>query len=177
MKFRDEMYELDEIDRRILETLQDDAKVSLNRLGERVGLSAPSVMERVRKMEQAGIITGYHATLDARAVGLDVAAFIGVRVVNPTAIEAFEAWVEDVPQILECHHVTGSHTLLLKVKTRNTSALEQLIRRIRSLEGVASTDTMVVLSTHTERVQIPLEEHAAPDNEPRQVLRKRRRAS
>jgi Lrp/AsnC family transcriptional regulator, leucine-responsive regulatory protein len=83
MKFREETFELDDIDRQLLSCLQEDAKVSLNRLGERVGLSAPSVMERIRKLEQAGIITGYHATLDARAVGLDVAAFIGVRVQSP----------------------------------------------------------------------------------------------
>ncbi len=176
MKFREETFELDEIDRQILEGLQDDAKVSLNRLGERVGLSAPSVMERVRKLEQAGVITGYHAVLDARAVGLDVAAFIGVRVQNPNAIEAFEAAIEDVPQILECHHVTGGHTMLLKVKTRNTGALEQLIRRIRSFDGVASTETMVVLSTHAERVQVPLDDPREDPAEP-QRARKRRRAS
>ncbi len=176
MKFREETFELDEIDRQILEGLQDDAKVSLNRLGERVGLSAPSVMERVRKLEQAGVIVGYHAVLDARAVGLDVAAFIGVRVQNPTAIESFEAWVEDVPQILECHHVTGGHTLLLKVKTHNTASLERLIRRVRSFEGVASTETMVVLSTHAERVQVPLDE-LVEEPEPTRAQRRRRRAS
>lgn len=175
MKLREETFELDEIDRQILEGLQGDAKVSLNRLGERVGLSAPSVMERVRKLEQARIITGYHAILNARAIGLDVTAFIGVRVQSPSAIEAFEAWVEEVPHILECHHVTGGHTLMLKVKARNTAALEQLIRLIRSFEGVASTETMVVLSTRAERAQIPLDEpHDHP--EPQRV-RKRRRAS
>ena len=176
MKFREVMFKLDDIDRQLLIDLQQDAKVSLGRLGERVGLSAPSVMERVRKLEQAGLIKGYHAVLDARAVGLDVASFIGVRVQSPAAIEAFEAWVEGLPEILECHHVTGSYTLLLKVKTRNTSALEQLIRRLRSFEGVASTDTMVVLSTRIERVMLPLEEGEEAEG-PRAPSRKRRRVS
>jgi len=175
MKFRVEKFELDEIDRQLLEGLQDDAKVSLSRLGERVGLSAPSVMERVRKLEQAGVIQGYHAALDARGVGLDVAAFIGVRIQNPDAIERFEEWVEGVHHVLECHHVTGGHTLLLKVKVSNTSALEQLIRRIRSFEGVAATETMVILSTHLERHKLPLDE-PLDEADPRSAARKRRRA-
>ncbi len=152
-----ELYDLDEIDRKLLGALQEDAKISLQKLGDRVGLSAPSVMERVRKLESAGIITGYHALVDARKVGLDVSAFIGVAITNPKQLAAFEGWVDSVPQILECHHVTGGHTLLLKVKTRNTRALEQLISRIRSLDGVAGTETMIVLSTHAERVQVALE--------------------
>ncbi len=166
-----ETYDLDEIDRLLLGELQADAKISLQKLGERVDLSAPSVMERIRKLEHAGVITGYHAVVDARRVGLDIAAFIGVAITNPKQLAAFESWVDAVPQILECHHVTGEHTLLLKVKTENTRALEQLISRIRSLEGVAGTETMIVLSTHAERAQVPLE----PDG-PVLVGRSRKRA-
>jgi len=135
-----------------------------------VGLSAPSVMERVRKLENAGIIRGYHGLLDARKVGLDISAFIGVSIGDPRLLSAFEEWVDSIPQVLECHHVTGSHTLLLKVKTQNTEDLEQLISRIRSMDGVASTETMVVLSTHTERVEIAL-----PRAEPASDTRRRKR--
>jgi len=151
-----ETYVLDEIDRQLLGELQSDCKRSLREIGSAVGLSAPSVMERVRKLESAGIIKGYHALLDARKVGLDISAFIGVSISSPGLLSAFEDWVDSISQVLECHHVTGGHTLLLKVKTQNTKALEQLISRIRSMEGVASTETMVVLSTHTERVEIAL---------------------
>ncbi len=151
-----ETYVLDGIDRQLLDELQSDCKRSLKEIGAVVGLSAPSVLERVRKLETAGIIRGYHALLDARQVGLDISAFIGVSISNPELLSAFERWVESISQVLECHHVTGGHTLLLKVKTQNTKDLEQLISRIRSMEGVASTDTMVVLSTHTERVEIAL---------------------
>jgi Lrp/AsnC family leucine-responsive transcriptional regulator len=176
MKFGEDSLELDDIDLALLSALQEDAKASLKAIGERVGLSAPAVMERVRKLEQADVITGYHAMIDARRVGLDIAAFIGVSIRNPRKLDEFEQWVEDVPQVLECHHVTGHHTLLLKAKVHNTSALEHLISRIRSLDGVESTETMVVLSTHTERVQVALEPVDVIDDE-RPARRARRKAS
>jgi Lrp/AsnC family transcriptional regulator, leucine-responsive regulatory protein len=167
--------DLDSIDLGILRELQADAKMSLNRLGECVGLSAPAVMERIRKLEQAGVITGYHAHLDARQVGLDIAAFIGVSINSPTAIASFEAWVQDEPEVLECHHVTGAHTLLVKAKARNTRALEQLISRIRSIQGVERTETMVVLSTHIERAEVALEA-PEPETATPLVAPKRRRS-
>lgn len=165
-----ETYVIDGIDRQLLEELQTDCKRSLKEIGAAVGLSAPSVMERVRKLEHAGIIRGYHALLDSRKVGLDISAFIGVSISNPMLLTAFEKWVDRIPQVLECHHVTGGHTLLLKVKTQNTEDLEQLISRLRSMDGVASTETMVVLSTHTERVEIAL-----PPAEPPSDTRRRKR--
>jgi Lrp/AsnC family leucine-responsive transcriptional regulator len=165
-----ETFIIDGIDRQLLDELQTDCKRSLKEIGAAVGLSAPSVMERVRKLENAGIIRGYRALLDGRMVGLDISAFIGVSISNPTLLTAFEEWVDSIPQVLECHHVTGGHTLLLKVKTPNTADLERLISRIRSMEGVASTETMVVLSTHTERVEIPI-----PAPEPASDTRRRKR--
>ncbi len=148
--------ELDDTDLRILGLLQDDCRTPLARIGEAVGLSARAVLERIKKLEAAGVIIGYRALLDARQLGLDITAFIGVIISHPDRIEEFERRVVALDDVLECHHVTGEHTLLLKVKTPNTSSLEQLISQIRSLDGVARTETMVVLSTHTERVQLPL---------------------
>lgn len=153
--------ELDPIDIKLLAELQQDCKQPLNRLGECVGLSAPAVMERIRKLEGAGVIAQYPAVLDARKVGLDIAAFIGVSIRYPARIEGFEEWVDQEAQVLECHHVTGAHTLLVKVKARSTQLLEELISRIRSLDGVERTETMVVLSTYAERTQVALPE-AAP---------------
>ena len=172
-----ETYVLDEIDRQLVQELQSDSKRSLKEIGGAVGLSAPSVMERMRKLESAGVITGYHASIDAKMVGLDISAFIGVSIVNPPQVGDFERWVDAIPQIMECHHVTGGHTLLLKVKTRNTGDLEQLISRIRSLDGVASTETMVVLSTHTERAQVALPASESDDDDVRPKKRTRRKAS
>ena len=145
---------LDEIDRRILEMLQADCKVALARVGEQVGLSAPSIVERVRKLENEGFIQGYHARLNARRLGLDVIAFISVWTAHPQVIKDFGAKLTKLSEfddVLECHHVTGDPSLLLKVKTRNTQSLERLISALRSLAGVERTETNVVLSTLVER--------------------------
>ena len=149
--------DLDDIDLKLISFLQEDCKVPLSKLGEQVGLTAPSVMERVRKLEQAGVIRGYHALVDARKVGLDITAFVGVSINYPKNIGVFEQSVVEEPGVLECHHVTGAHTLLLKVRAKNTEALEHLISRIRSFEGAERTETMVVLSTRIERIELPLE--------------------
>lgn len=167
---------LDRIDVLLVDTLQHNAKQSLAVLGEQVGLTAPAVLERIRKLEQRGVIRGYHAQIDARAVGLDIASFIGVGVRDPACITGVEAWVVERPEILECHHVTGNYTLLIKAKVRNTSALESLINAIRACEGVTGTDTMVVFSTSVERVSVALE---VPPTEPdaRRRGRPRKKAS
>ncbi len=150
--------EPDEIDLRLVEALQADCKLSFSELGARVGLSAPSALERVRKLEKAGIITGYHAFVDSKKLGLDVTAFIGVGFNFPRDIDVVEQGVVALPGVLECHHITGHHTLLIKVKARDTAGLERVISRISSLEGVERTETMVVLSTQTERVGVPIDE-------------------
>src|SRR5262249_13196139 len=146
----------------ILVLLQANCKLPLAKIGDRVGLSAPSVIERIKKLEDHQVITGYHATVNARRLGKDVTAFIGVSIRPPQLIGDFEQQIVQLDDVLECHHVTGQHTLLLKVKTMNTSSLEELISKIRSIEGVDRTETMVVLSTHTERTQIALPFDATP---------------
>jgi Lrp/AsnC family transcriptional regulator, leucine-responsive regulatory protein len=147
--------QLDDTDRRILAELQEDCKAPLAHVGKRVGLSAPSVMERIRKLEEAGIIRGYHAVLNSRKVGLDVTSFIGVST-SVRGIDQLEAQIAAFEEVLESHHVTGAYTMLLKVKTQNTESLEQLISRIRLIDGVTRTETLVVLSTRLERTLIPL---------------------
>jgi Lrp/AsnC family leucine-responsive transcriptional regulator len=150
--------QLDDIDRQLVEALQEDCKQSLGKLGDQVGLSAPAVMERVRKLESTGVITGYHAAVDGRRLGLDITSFIGVSINYPKDIDQFLRELAERPEVLECHHVTGGHTLLLKVKTRNTASLERLISRLRQVEGVTRTETMVVLSTAAEGSRVPLGE-------------------
>ncbi len=155
MKF-DRDPEFDSTDRAILDLLQENCKRPLASIGEKVGLSAPAVVERIHKLEEAGVITGYVALLDARRLGRDVTAFIGVSTDHPRVIALIEREMSAIEDVLECHHVTGSHTLMLKVKTRNTETLEEVIERIRSLEGVTRTETMVVLSTHAEGPRLSL---------------------
>ena len=162
MKLGHEEGGFDDIDLHILSLLQENCKLQLAKIGEKVGLSAPSVIERIKKLEDNAVIVGYRALLDARRLGKDVTAFIGVSISHPKLIGEFERDIAQLEDVLECHHVTGEHTLLLKVKTANTSSLEELISKIRSIEGVERTETMVVLSTHTERTQIAIQFGAAP---------------
>ncbi|MDQ3031505.1 MAG: Lrp/AsnC family transcriptional regulator [Myxococcota bacterium] len=162
---------LDAIDRALLDALQDDCKQPLAKLGERVGLSAPSVLERVRKLEQAGLVTGYHAVVDPRLLGLDVGAFIGIGIDHPRSITRFEEAVVAMPEVLECHHVTGRHTLMIKVRTSNTESLHRLISALRELPGVARTDTMVVLETQLERQRLVLPEPGESEPQPRRRAR------
>jgi Lrp/AsnC family leucine-responsive transcriptional regulator len=158
MKFNHVAPEFDATDRAILELLQEDCKQPLAAIGQKVGLKAPAVVERIHKLEEAGAITGYVALLDARRLGKDVTAFIGVSTDLPRAIGGLERRVSAIADVLECHHVTGAHTLMLKVKTQDTETLEELIESIRSLAGVERTETMVVLSTYTERMRVNLKD-------------------
>lgn len=175
MRQRRDQHGLDDIDRRILAVLQEDCKTPLAKVGERVGLSAPSVVERVRKLETEGFIRGYHALLDARRFGIDVTAFIGVWLAHKSMGD-FEANLEGYDDVLECHHVTGGPSLLLKVRTRNTETLEKLIRQLRSQSGVQRTETNVVLSTRIERVGLgpaSLGPSATPDTQETPLQRAR----
>ena len=164
-----ELDNIDHVDRHILSVLQENCKLSLAKIGERVGLSAPSVIERIKKLEEGGVIRGYTAILDARKLGKDITAFIGVSINHPKLIAKFETAIDGFEDIQECHHVTGEYTLLLKVKANNTSELEELIRRIRSLEGVERTQTSVVLSTHTEGLWLALRPNTETSNSQHKV--------
>jgi Lrp/AsnC family leucine-responsive transcriptional regulator len=149
--------EFDATDRAILELLQDNCKQPLAAIGEKVGLSAPSVVERIHKLEEAGVITDYVALVDAQRLGKDVTAFIGISTDQPHTIGSLERQITGIDDVLECHHVTGAHTLMVKVKTENTGSLERLIGLVRSFEGVYRTETMVALSTYAERPRVALD--------------------
>lgn len=153
---------LDDTDLRIVAEIQSDCKQPLAKIGEAVGLSAPAVMERLRKLEQAGVIRGYHALVDGAKLGLDITAFVGVAINFPKNVVSLEQEVRAMPEVMECHHVTGGQTLLMKVRVRNTAALEELISRIRGIEAVERTETMVVLSTICEHPRVHFEIPDAP---------------
>lgn len=155
-------FSLDATDLGILALLQRNCKQPLAEIGKQVGLSAPSVTERIHKLEDAGVIQEYRAVIDSRALGRDVTAFIGVGIEHPRAFETFEKEVSRLSDVLECHHVTGQHTLMLKVRATNTEALEALIAQVRSVPGVQRTDTTVVLSTYLERSAVAIDAEKAP---------------
>ncbi|HLQ66287.1 MAG TPA: Lrp/AsnC family transcriptional regulator [Candidatus Limnocylindrales bacterium] len=146
---------LDPIDRRILALLQDNAKRSQAEVAKAVGLTAPSVNERIRKLERAGYIRGYVALLDDRKLGHDITAFVEVFVEHPKYEAAFIAAVSALDEVLECHHITGEFSLLLKVKVTDMAAFRRLlIESLNTIRGVRQTRTVIVLSTSKEQHRI-----------------------
>ncbi len=138
---------LDDIGWRILCALQEDARLSFAELGRRVGLSLPAVAERVRRLEEAGIITGYRAEVDTSRIGRPMLAFIRVNVPGER-YPAFTARVGNFAEVLECHHLTGSDSFILKVVTASVPKLEALITR---LSHFGQTTTSLVLSSPVTR--------------------------
>ncbi len=133
----------DKIGWQILEELQQNGRLSFAELGRRVGLTLPAVAERVRKMEDAGIITSFHADVDPTKIGLPIAAFIRISVVGDVFARVAKA-VRDMPEVLECHRGTGADSFTLKVAVESVQHLESLIDR---LTPFGTTSTSIVLST------------------------------
>jgi len=134
---------MDSTDWTILEALQEDARIGYAELGRRVGLSAPTVTERVRRLEDEGVITGYHAAVNPAALGMELPVFIRMNVGNKEYAK-FREIVKNMPRILECHHLTGESAFLLRAQVESVGALETLIGRL-SVYG--QTSTSLVLST------------------------------
>ena len=147
--------DLDAIDRKILSLLQVNAKISQAKMAEAVGLTAPSVHERIRKMERGGYIRGYVALLDERKLGHDVTAFVEVFIEHPRYEAGFIESVRDLDEVLECHHITGEFSLLLKVRVADMGAFRRLlIEKLNSVRGVRQTRTLIVLATAKEQHRI-----------------------
>ena len=150
---------MDEKDRAILNVLQRDDRTGYAEIGARVKLAASSVYERVKRMERQGVIRGYGAILDARALGLGVTAFVSVatRAASTELVPRLAAF----PEVEECYSIAGADSLLLKVRTRTTYDLERLLERLRATTGVERTRTTVALDTYFEHRPLPFEDAAA----------------
>jgi Lrp/AsnC family leucine-responsive transcriptional regulator len=137
---------LDQVGWAILAELQADARISYSELGRRVGLTPPAVTERVRRMEEAGIISGYHVRVNPAAVGLGITAMIMMEVEDCRWIaDQFAVHAEEnLPEILECHRVTGSFSFVIKAAVSSVNHLEDLIDRLSKLGDVT---TSIVLSS------------------------------
>jgi len=136
---------LDERDLEIVTALREDARATYADIATRVGLSASSVHERVRKLEAAGVITAYRAVVDPEALGLFVTALIAVTPLDPQQPDDLPERLADFPEVEDCLSVAGEANYILKVRTRSTNHLEELIRRLREKAGV-STRTTIALS-------------------------------
>ena len=141
--------ELEAIDRAIARELSGDGRCSFTDLAERVGLSVSAVHQRVRRLEQRGVIKGYAARLNAEAVGLPLTAFISVAPTDPGAPDDYPQRLEGIKEIESCYSVAGDYSYVLLVRVGSPVLLEDLLRRIREAAKV-STRTTVVLSTPFE---------------------------
>ena len=158
--------ELDGIDRRILELLREDGRMSHAAIAKRVGLSSPAVHERVRKLEQRGVIAGYSVVLDSDKLDRSHCAFIMVTLAEGSEFaedDPIVARICEEPDVLEFHRIAGEDCYLIKVRSATNRALEQLLRRIRMIRGVARTRTTIVMSTEMESptIAVPAEEETA----------------
>ncbi len=135
--------DLDTIDVRIVEALAADARVSLAALARDVGLSAPSVSERIKRLEDAGAIAGYHATVDPAAIGLPLAAYLRIRPI-PGQLTTVVDILQDLPSIVSCDRVTGEDCFIARAHVPSVEALEQLIDRIIPY---AMTNTSIIQSS------------------------------
>jgi Lrp/AsnC family leucine-responsive transcriptional regulator len=149
---------LDAIDRRILALLQDDAKIPQAKVAKAVGLTAPSINERIRKLERGGYIRAYVALLDEKKMGQDVTAFVEVFIEQPRFEAGFIEAVSRLDEVLECHHITGEFSLLLKVRVADMTAFRKLlIEKLNTVRGVRQTRTLVVLATAKEQHRIKID--------------------
>ena len=146
---------MEEIDRQILQLLTTDGRMSFTDLGKATGLSTSAVHQRVRRLEQRGVIKGYAAVVDAEAVGLPLTAFISVTPLDPAAPDDVPERLADILEIEACHSVAGEENYILKVRVASPRDLEDLLQQIRTLANV-STRTTIVLSTPFEDRSLPL---------------------
>jgi Lrp/AsnC family leucine-responsive transcriptional regulator len=151
------MDRIDEIDVKILKLLQAQGRIKRNRIAEEVGLSVPSVSERMRKLEERGVIAGYRAVVDHKRLHFDITAFIRVMVDGSEHYPGFVERAAALDEVQEVHSITGEGSHILKVRTRNTTTLEELLSKIQAWPGIHGTSTSIVLSTFKETRALPVQ--------------------
>ncbi|WP_448529378.1 Lrp/AsnC family transcriptional regulator [Raineya sp.] len=152
---------LDELDQLILEKLQADAKITNAQLAKEIGLSPAPTLERVKKLEKLGVIKSYHAVVDANQIGLGVTTFVQVSLVShkKSVIQSFVKKIEKIPNVIECHHMTGASDFLLKITAKDIPAYQKLMLEVVSeIEEINHMQSMIVLSTFKHSHVLPLEQ-------------------
>lgn len=148
---------MDALDYKILQFLMNNGRATWADLATTFGMSGPAIADRVRRLEEQGVIKGYMAILDAESVGYEMTAFISVSIDQSEHREMFLARVSDLQEVQECHHVAGEDDYLLKVRCLGTKDLDRIISdELRRLPGVFKTRTTIVLNTTKETQRIPL---------------------
>ncbi|MGM0588422.1 MAG: Lrp/AsnC family transcriptional regulator [Bacteroidota bacterium] len=153
------MPKLDELDRKILDVLQDEGRITNSALAKRIGLTTTPTAERVRRLEREGVIDGYGARINAETVerGLTVFCSITLTMHQMKMVDQFCDAVEEMPEVLACYHITGDADFLLHVVVKDTNDYERFMRKdLTHLPGVQKIHTNIVLSTKKERGKIPV---------------------
>lgn len=143
---------MDAIDTAILHELKENARASASEISKKVNLSIPAVAERIRKLEQSGIIAQYTLRLNRDKLGKSLLAFIFVNIGKVEDIDPFRAAIIQHDCVLECHHIAGTYDYLLKVLVQDTEALEQFLSTIKKMAGVSNSNTNIVLKTLKEQL-------------------------
>ena len=138
---------LDTIDVRILEVLQDNARVSISELSKQVNLSLSAVSERLKKLENSNIIEQYTTVLNPAAMEKEQSAIMKISMEDPSDTPEFRRLVQELDEILECHYITGTYDYVLKITTKNMATLEALMNKIKSIKSIKHTETNVIFST------------------------------
>ncbi|MCS6820734.1 MAG: Lrp/AsnC family transcriptional regulator [Microscillaceae bacterium] len=152
-------HKIDEIDKQILRILQENSKITNAKLSEKIGLSPAPTLERVKKLERAGLIKSYHAVLDTEKVGLGVTTFLKVYLSDHTK-EVFDSFIEQIsqiPNVIECHHVTGGCDFILKIITENIASYQKFVlESISRIKEIRNMETLVILSTLKDSKVMPI---------------------
>jgi Lrp/AsnC family leucine-responsive transcriptional regulator len=148
---------LDALDLKVLHHLMAQARMTWAELAAQLGLSPPAAADRVRKLEERGVIQGYAARVNPQSLGYDLTAFVAVTLTHSRDRADFLAQINACAEIQECHHITGEDDYLLKVRCQGTQGLEQLITdHLKAIPGVVKTRTTIVLSTVKETTALPV---------------------
>lgn len=145
---------LDSLDAKILEVLQENARVSISDLSKRINLSLSAVSDRLKKLEAAGIIEQYTTILNAKELNQDLQAFMTINVDGSAGMQEFCKLAQEAPEIIDCFRVAGGCDFILKVACRDTDALAQLAGRIKAVRGVKSTAINVILGKTKARYSV-----------------------
>lgn len=141
---------MDSVDKQLIQALRENGRASYAELGRLVGLSGPSVTDRINRLEQAGIITGYRATVNPAALGLGATALVGIQLSDAADHEDVARRMAELTEIEDCWFIAGDDSYMLKVRVADVDGLEHTIGRLSGIRGVARTRTTVVLSTKWE---------------------------
>lgn len=150
---------MDKIDQNILKVLQDNGRITIAELAEKIGMSRTPTFERVRKLEKNGTIDRYVAVVNPQKIGITCFTYVEVQLVRhgTVAVERFLNSIMKIPEVMECHHITGEADFLLKVATRDIPAYEELVlHTLTALENVQNLKTLVVLSTMKQESHYPI---------------------